>query len=78
MSVVGHSNILIVVYTLPQKKCNFFEVAFLLWRSVGQRTLGQRMWDIAPGNNDPGSLTLVQGHHEKIWKLRLHFFWGRV
>ena len=31
-------------YTLPQKKRNFSEVAFLLGRSVGQWTLGQIYW----------------------------------
>ncbi len=58
------------MYTLPQKKRNFSEFAFLLGRSVGRGTLGQMSW---PGVTDPGP-----GSPWKIRRLKLRFFWGRV
>ena len=52
-----------VMYTLPQKKRNFPEVALFGGRCVGVQNLG--------------SLNLVHGHQKKIWRFRLRFFWGR-
>ncbi len=82
-NIINWTKRFLKLYTLPQKKCHFFEVAFLLGTSVGQWILGQISfvhcsqehfpWCTWPEVTDPG-----QGSPWKIWKLKLRFFWGRT
>ncbi len=59
-------------YTLPQKKCNFSEVAFLLGRSVGQWNFGQMSFYNAPGTN----LSKTPFQNSSPFSHRLIFFNG--
>ena len=64
-----------ILYTLPQKKHNFSEIAFLLEKSVGRWTLGQMSslqstwpWIRVRNSREP----------RKMGRFKLRFFWGRV
>ncbi len=56
------------MYTLPQKKHNFSEVAFLLGRSVDGK-----LWAKC---HKLGSLTLVQGHYKNL-EIKVVFLLGK-
>ena len=53
------------LYTLPQKKRNFSEVAFVLGRSVGQWTLGQ-IWKMTQGSTHIHSSQKEMQHSKKL------------